>query len=47
MITSRRIKWTLHVAHMGEKRIAYKVLVGNQEAQRTLGRWKMDFRERR
>jgi hypothetical protein len=28
MLKSNRMRWTGHVAHMGEKRNAYKVLVG-------------------
>jgi hypothetical protein len=53
MIKSRRMRWTGHVARMGEKRIAYRILVGNPEGKRPLGRprrrWvdniNMDFRE--
>jgi hypothetical protein len=45
--------WTGHVARMGEKRNAYKILVGKPEGKRPLGRsrckWeddiKMDLRE--
>jgi hypothetical protein len=28
MIESRRMRWAGHVAHMGEKRNAYRILVG-------------------
>jgi hypothetical protein len=53
MIKSRRMKWAGHVARMGEKRDAYKVLVGKSEGKRPLGRprlrlvdtIKMDLRE--
>jgi hypothetical protein len=31
MIKSRRIRWAWHVARMGEKRNAYRILVGNAE----------------
>jgi hypothetical protein len=31
MIKSRRMRWTGHVARMGEKRNAYRILVGNPE----------------
>jgi hypothetical protein len=31
MINSRRMRWTGHVANMGEKRNAYKILVGIQK----------------
>jgi hypothetical protein len=37
MITSRRMKWTGHVARMGEKRNAYRTLVGKPEGKRPLG----------
>jgi hypothetical protein len=50
---SRRMRWAGHVARMGEKRNAYRILVGNIEVKRPLGRprrrWvdniKMDLRE--
>jgi hypothetical protein len=53
MIKSRRMRWAGHVARMGEMRNAYRILVGNPEGKRTLGRpkrrWvdniKMDLRE--
>jgi hypothetical protein len=53
MIKSRRMRWTGHVARMGEKRNAYTIFVGNPEGKRPLGRprhrWvnniKMDLRE--
>ncbi|KAJ4445861.1 hypothetical protein ANN_12546 [Periplaneta americana] len=49
----RRLRWTGHVARMGESRNAYRVLVGRPEGERPLGRtrrrWedniKMDLRE--
>jgi hypothetical protein len=49
---SRSISWTGHVACMGAKRNAYRVLVGKSEGKRPLGRprlwWvdnvKMDLR---
>jgi hypothetical protein len=31
MIKSRRITWAGHVARMGAKRNAYRILVGNQK----------------
>jgi hypothetical protein len=31
MIESRRMRWAGHVARMGEKRNAYRILVGNPE----------------
>jgi hypothetical protein len=37
-ITSRRIRWTGHVARMGEDRKVYKVLMGKPEGNRPLGR---------
>jgi hypothetical protein len=53
IIKSRRMRWAGHVARMGEKRNAYRILVGKPEGNRPLGRpgrkWedniKMDFRE--
>jgi hypothetical protein len=53
MIKSRRIRWAGHVAQMGEKRNAYRILVGKLEGKRPLGRprcrWvdniKMDLKE--
>jgi hypothetical protein len=53
MIKSRRMRWAGHVARMGEKRNAYKTLVGNLEGKGPLGRprrwWvdniKMNLRE--
>jgi hypothetical protein len=52
-IKSRRIRWAVHVARMGEGRNVYKVLVGKREGKRPLERprrrWedgiKMDLRE--
>jgi hypothetical protein len=53
MIKSRRMRWAGHVARIWERRNAYRILVGNPEGKRPLGRlrrrWvdniKMDFRE--
>jgi hypothetical protein len=53
VIMSRRMRWTGHVARMGEKRNAYRILVGKPEGKIPLGRptrrWvdniKMDLRE--
>ena len=36
--TSRRMRWTGHVARMGEERGLYMVLVGKPEGKRPLGR---------
>jgi hypothetical protein len=38
VIKSRRLRWVEHVAHMGERRGAYRVLVGKPEGRRPLGR---------
>jgi hypothetical protein len=38
VIKSRRIGWAGHVARMGEKRNAYRILVGKPEGKRPLGR---------
>jgi hypothetical protein len=53
VIKARRMRWAGHVAHMGEVRGAYNILVGRPEGSRPLGRprcsWedniKMDLRE--
>jgi hypothetical protein len=38
IIKSRRMRWAGHVARIGEKRNAYRLLVGNPEEKRPLGR---------
>jgi hypothetical protein len=38
IIKSRRMRWTGHVARMGEKRNAYRLLVGKPEEKRPPGR---------
>jgi hypothetical protein len=38
MIMSRRMKWAGNVARMGKKKNAYRILVGNSEGKRLLGR---------
>jgi hypothetical protein len=38
MIKSRRMGWAGHVAGMGEKRNAYRILVEKLEGKRLLGR---------
>jgi hypothetical protein len=38
IIKSRRMRWASHVARMGEKRNAYRLLVGKPEVKRPLGR---------
>jgi hypothetical protein len=49
IIKSRRMTWAGHAARMGEKRNAYRTLVGQPEGKRPLGRprpmGKMDLRE--
>jgi hypothetical protein len=53
MLKSRRMRWALHEARMGEKRNAYRDLVGKPEGKSPRGRpgrrWedniKMDLRE--
>jgi hypothetical protein len=53
IIKSRRMIWAGHIVRVGEKRHAYRVLVGKPEGTRPLGRpgpmWedyiKMDLRE--
>jgi hypothetical protein len=38
IIKLRRMRWTGHVAHMGEKRNVYRLLVGKPEGKRSLGK---------
>ena len=38
VIKSRRMRWAGHVAHMGEGRGLYRVLLGKPEGRRPLGR---------
>jgi hypothetical protein len=38
MIKSRRMRWAGHVARMGKKTNAYRILVGKSEGKRPLGR---------
>ena len=38
MIKSRSLRWTGHVARMGESRIAFKILTGTPSGKRPLGR---------
>jgi hypothetical protein len=37
MVKSRRVRWAGHVARMGEKRNAYRVLVGKREGKTPVG----------
>jgi hypothetical protein len=39
MIKSRRMRWAGHVARMGEKRNAYRILVGKPEGKRPRHSW--------
>jgi hypothetical protein len=38
IIKSRRIRWARHLARMGKKRNAYRILVGKPEGKRPMGR---------
>jgi hypothetical protein len=38
VLKSRRLRWTGHVARMGEERGVHKLLVGKPEGKRPLGR---------
>ena len=50
---SIKMSWVWHIAHMGERRVVYRVLMGKPEGKRPLGRprhrWgdniKMDLQE--
>jgi hypothetical protein len=37
---ARRMKWAGHVAQMGEKKNAYRILVGKSDGKRPLGKRK-------
>jgi hypothetical protein len=45
---SRRMRWEVHVERMGAKRNAYRILVGEPEGKRPLGRhrhrWKNNIK---
>jgi hypothetical protein len=43
IIKSRRMRWMGHVARMGEKRNAYRILMGNPEVKRPLRRPRLHF----
>ena len=38
VIKSRRMRWAGHVAHMGERRGVYRVLVGKPKGSKPFGR---------
>jgi hypothetical protein len=40
MIKSRRIRWAGHVARMGEKRNAYRIIGGKSRREETTGKIK-------
>jgi hypothetical protein len=44
VIKSRRMRWAGHVAHMGEGRVVYRVLVGKPEGGRPRRRWEDNIR---
>jgi hypothetical protein len=39
---ARRVSWVGHVAHVGEKRNAYRILLGKPEGKRPLRRQTVD-----
>jgi hypothetical protein len=39
MIKSRRMRWVGHVAHTGEMKNSYRILVGKPEEKRRRCRW--------
>jgi hypothetical protein len=43
IIKARRMRWAGHVAPMGEKRNAYRLLVGKPEGRRPLGRLRLKW----
>ena len=44
---SRRMRWAEHVARMGERRGAYRVLVGKPEGKSPLGRHRLIWEDNR
>jgi hypothetical protein len=40
MITSRKMRWAGHLARMGEKRNAYRLLVGKARGKQTVRKTK-------
>jgi hypothetical protein len=42
-IKSSRMRWAGHMARMGNKRNAYRILVGNPEGEKALGRPKLTW----
>jgi hypothetical protein len=44
IIKSKRMIWAEHVARMGEKRNAYRILVGEPKGKRPLGRLRVGGR---
>jgi hypothetical protein len=45
IIKSRRMGWAGHVARIAQKRNAYRILVGNPEGKRPLGRPRRRLRD--
>jgi hypothetical protein len=45
VIKSRKMRLVGHVAHMGDKRGAYRVLVGKPEGKRSLGRSRLRWED--
>jgi hypothetical protein len=45
IIKSRRMRWAGHVARMGEKRNAYRILVGKPEGKIPLGRLRIGTKQ--
>jgi hypothetical protein len=46
IMKSRRMRWAGHVARMGKKRNAYRLLVGKPEEKRPLGRTRRRWADR-
>jgi hypothetical protein len=43
MIMTRRMRWAGHVARMGAKRNAYRILAGKPNRKRPLGRSRREY----
>jgi hypothetical protein len=44
-VTSRKTRRDVHVAHVGERRKAYKILVGNPDTGSSLGKPKIRYKD--
>jgi hypothetical protein len=45
VIKPKRLRWAGHVASMGDRRVAYRVLLGKPEVRRPLGRLRLRWED--